>query len=190
MELAKLNEGGIEIVFCDLTQSEKAMNEANQAVKIAQNTLKELEDLKADPEAIEEAKKELDFRKNSFLNAQKEDEDNRNRFDDLTTAGFVEFIKSDQPQEATAGKRYADRFDLSGGKIVQRWELVIDQREVKEQIDEIKRALSDTDYKVIKSYEATLAGQPLPYDPEALHSEREALRIQIRTLENSLINDL
>lgn len=43
--------------------------------------------------------------------------------------------------------------------------------------------LSKSDYKVIKCYEYSLAGLELPYDIEALHSEREAIREEIRALD-------
>lgn len=50
-----------------------------------------------------------------------------------------------------------------------------------------KKALQDklsaTDYKVIKCYEYFLAGLELPYNVEELHTEREAIREQIREVE-------
>ena len=44
--------------------------------------------------------------------------------------------------------------------------------------------LAKSDYKVIKCYEYSLAGLDLPYDIEALHAEREAIRDEIRKLED------
>ena len=44
--------------------------------------------------------------------------------------------------------------------------------------------LTKSDYKVIKCYEYSLAGLDLPYDIEALHTEREAIRDEIRKLED------
>lgn len=43
--------------------------------------------------------------------------------------------------------------------------------------------LQESDYKIIKCYEYFLVGLDLPYDIEALHSEREALREEIRKIE-------
>lgn len=54
------------------------------------------------------------------------------------------------------------------------------------QILTLKEELSATDYKVIKCAEAQLLGLPLPYDVEALHAERQALRNKINELENEL----
>ena len=48
----------------------------------------------------------------------------------------------------------------------------------------LKRELSQSDYKVIKCMEATLCGEELPYDIDALHGERDAIRKEINDLEN------
>ena len=50
-------------------------------------------------------------------------------------------------------------------------------------LTDLKSQLTSTDYQVIKCYEYSLAGLALPYDITALHEEREALRVQIRELE-------
>lgn len=51
------------------------------------------------------------------------------------------------------------------------------------EIGKLKNQLKRTDYKIIKAYEYQLAGLETPYDIEMLHSEREALRAEIRNLE-------
>lgn len=51
------------------------------------------------------------------------------------------------------------------------------------EIDNLKEALTMTDYKVIKCMEAYLCGEALPYDIEALHAERNAQRNEINKLE-------
>ena len=51
------------------------------------------------------------------------------------------------------------------------------------EITEIKAQLASTDYKIIKCSEAQLAGEELPYDIAALHSERQAMRDRINALE-------
>jgi glyoxylate utilization-related uncharacterized protein len=55
--------------------------------------------------------------------------------------------------------------------------------EVQVQIDELKAQLSTSDYKVIKCMEAQLAGEEMPYDIEAIHTERQAIRDKINELE-------
>ena len=52
-----------------------------------------------------------------------------------------------------------------------------------ERIAELKKQLSATDYKVIKCAECQFLGEELPYDVEALHAERQAIRDEINELE-------
>lgn len=64
---------------------------------------------------------------------------------------------------------------------------IVDDGRVKppaEQIAELKKQLSATDYKVIKCAECQLLGQEMPYDVVALHAERQAFRDQINQLEH------
>jgi hypothetical protein len=53
-------------------------------------------------------------------------------------------------------------------------------------IESLKRNLIQTDYKVIKCYEAQLLNEPMPYDLPALLAERKAWRNEINTLEFEL----
>lgn len=55
------------------------------------------------------------------------------------------------------------------------------------EIDYLKEKLTDTDYKIIKSYEYQLAQLELPYDIQQLHSERQAIRDRINQLEGEII---
>lgn len=50
-------------------------------------------------------------------------------------------------------------------------------------IFELKSRLKETDYKIIKCSECSLAGLDLPYDVAALHAERQAIRDEINELE-------
>ena len=52
-----------------------------------------------------------------------------------------------------------------------------------EQIAELKKQLSATDYKVIKCAECQLLGEEMPYDVAELHAERQAIRDEINKLE-------
>ena len=51
------------------------------------------------------------------------------------------------------------------------------------QIRKLKEQLSATDYKVIKCAECQLLGLAMPYDVDALHAERQAIRDEINRLE-------
>lgn len=58
-------------------------------------------------------------------------------------------------------------------------EVIADARTIKA----LENQLSDSDYKIIKCYEYSLMGLELPYNIETLHNEREALREEIRKIE-------
>ena len=53
----------------------------------------------------------------------------------------------------------------------------------KQKIDELKRQLEATDYKIIKCSECQLLGMEMPYDVAELHAERQAIRDEINHLE-------
>lgn len=57
------------------------------------------------------------------------------------------------------------------------------EKPVTEQIAELKKQLSATDYKVIKCAECQLLGMEMPYDVADLHAERQAIRDEINRLE-------
>lgn len=65
---------------------------------------------------------------------------------------------------------------------------VRDVQAERRKIELLKDQLSGSDYKVIKCYEASLAGEELPYDFTTLRSERENIRQQINSLETNLLS--
>ena len=56
------------------------------------------------------------------------------------------------------------------------------EKTIPEQIQELEKVLSNSDYKVIKCIEYTLSGQSLPYSIKDLHNERQAIRDKINEL--------
>lgn len=71
----------------------------------------------------------------------------------------------------------------NGDRISYRYEKRFDYQRIKQQVAELKRALADSDYKVMKCYEATMLGHPLPYDIDEVHAQRQAMRDKINELE-------
>ena len=57
------------------------------------------------------------------------------------------------------------------------------EKTAKEQINELKKQLEATDYKVIKCSECQLVGIEMPYNIAELHVERQAIRDKINRLE-------
>lgn len=86
----------------------------------------------------------------------------------------TESLVSDDPDYNIAIVPYEN-----GDKISYRYEKVFNNNKLKVLKDELK----DDDYKIIKCYEASLVGEPLPYDIEALHTKRQKIREQINMLE-------
>ncbi len=76
----------------------------------------------------------------------------------------------------------------NGSRISFNYEKVVNTTKIQGEIDAIKAELSETDYQVIKCYEASLVGEELPYDIKALHEERNEKRAQINALETNLTN--
>lgn len=76
----------------------------------------------------------------------------------------------------------------NGNRISFNYEKVVNTTKIRGEIDAIKAELSETDYQVIKCYEASLVGEELPYDIKALHEDRNEKRAQINALETNLTN--
>lgn len=76
----------------------------------------------------------------------------------------------------------------NGNRISFNYEKVVNTTKIQGEIDAIKAELSETDYQVIKCYEASLVGEELPYDIKALHEDRNEKRAQINALETDLTN--
>lgn len=55
--------------------------------------------------------------------------------------------------------------------------------ELKHKLPELKKSLEDTDYKVIKCYEAQLGNEEMPYNLQELLAERKAWRDEINQIE-------
>ena len=55
--------------------------------------------------------------------------------------------------------------------------------EQKMKIRNIKQSLEDTDFKVLKCYEASVLGETLPYDIVELSKQRKQWRLELSELE-------
>lgn len=51
-----------------------------------------------------------------------------------------------------------------------------------DKVEQLKQQLHDEDYKIVKSYECSLLGEPLPYNVQELHARRNEIREQINEL--------
>lgn len=74
-------------------------------------------------------------------------------------------------------------------KIKQSYKLVKSSQLIKEKIDNLKKQLISTDYKVIKYYESKITLSEAPYTTEEMNeliNQRQSLRNEINTLEEML----
>ena len=96
--------------------------------------------------------------------------------------GYYEFVPGKQP-EVEPGFVAVDSFKIKKGKVVQSWEVKNNPAATKNRIAALKAQLAATDYKIIKSMEASLIGKQLPYDIEVAHTQRQAIRDEMNRLE-------
>lgn len=66
------------------------------------------------------------------------------------------------------------------------YEQVVDAKWKQRKIDTLKSELAAGDYKITKCYEASLLGEPLPYDIKELHAARQSIRDKISELEKKV----
>lgn len=74
----------------------------------------------------------------------------------------------------------------AGERITYDYVRKFDKQKVQADIQSLKGLLSDSDYKILKCYEASMSGDVMPYDIGALHSDRQSKRDQINELEQLL----
>lgn len=76
----------------------------------------------------------------------------------------------------------------NGDRISYRYIETVSKKLITAKINEYKAFLNDTDYKVMKCYEATLLNLPLPYIMDDVHQTRQDYRDRINALE-ALLNE-
>ncbi len=103
----------------------------------------------------------------------------------LLRDGFLPFEREEEPEDVVDG--------LGGYELLYRQDkdhivgyyvaIERDPQKIEARIATLKEELAATDYKVVKNQELQMLGQACAYDPEALHAEREPIRVAIRELE-------
>lgn len=112
--------------------------------------------------------------------------------DTLTDAmigdGYCEVVTTPEPtptdEQALTGV-FVPNYTMQDGKMVQAWEWAKDNQTIEMHINQLKQRLTDTDYYVVKTYEARLFGNPDPYDAETLadiSKQRNEWRAQVDKL--------
>ena len=81
------------------------------------------------------------------------------------------------------GKRAVVTMNAEEAQIAVNEQVVDDNGLLLSEIKRLKSELQESDYKITKIAEAMSIGAELPYDSQALHKERQALRDKINQLE-------
>lgn len=85
---------------------------------------------------------------------------------------------------------YVNRYYYTDGVIELR--KIANEYTITKGIEELTKKLQDSDYKIIKAYEASLVDKTVLYDFDTIHAERQQYRDEINRLEellNSIRND-
>lgn len=75
--------------------------------------------------------------------------------------------------------------EISQEEII-RNETIKRNNEIQAQINDLKKQLETTDYKIIKASEYNLLGLQCEYNIQELHTERQAIRDEINQLEQQI----
>ena len=86
------------------------------------------------------------------------------------------------------GKRAVVTMQAEETQIVDNEQIVDDNGLLLSEIERLKSELQESDYKITKIAESMAIGAELPYDAQALHKERQALRDKINKLESEVQN--
>ncbi len=198
MELARITETGIEIVDCDVQSAEQRAAKALQEYETLKasfdevKTFIEAQEVVSDEEkeSLENLQSELRAKERLSENATKNAIRETERHESYISNGFLPFVSTEQPEPESEQQKAVDTYTIADGKVVQVWKIQLNEKYIQKQIEKGKQDLAATDYKIMKCYEASLVGDSLPYDIEQLHASRQALRDQINTLENTIIQNL
>ena len=179
-KVAKYDETTKAIQVVDLDSVDEDLNKRYDELKrvngVDDLTIKDILDKPEDERTPEDLMK-LFIR--DKLN--KESKEIRKQYDD-----YKEFVEVPYDGQVPVG--YSERFVYSNedGKVYRRIVLYVDFYYVRDEIKRIKKELADTDYIIIKSYEAELLGEEQPYTKEYLQevaTNRAEMRDQINQLE-------
>lgn len=97
-------------------------------------------------------------------------------------------------QDSVYGYEVMERIPDLGGIVHGTLEGIIDHvtylsnEQLREEILETQIKLNESDYKVLKMYEYSMAGKERPYDIMQVHTERQTLRDKVNSLQCQIKN--
>lgn len=82
---------------------------------------------------------------------------------------------------------YVPQYEETENEIIVTYQIIKnDANKINEKISELKQELADSDWKVVRCYEASLIKKEMPYDIKELSEYREFIRNKIRQLQELL----
>lgn len=108
------------------------------------------------------------------------DEPQTNEYTEITLEYRNELINKNNTGMSIIDNGYGYPIAVKNISETDRKEIII------RRIKELTRFLNNSDYKIVKCYEATMLNKPLPYDLQALVLERDTWREEINNLEFEL----
>ena len=91
------------------------------------------------------------------------------------------------PEGAGELDSYEFFFTETENEIVRNFRIIKnDKRKVAEKINELKQKIADTDWKVVRCYEASLMNEDMPYNVKELGKYRASIRSEIKRLQELL----
>lgn len=171
-------------VIKDIVDFNKVLSELQEKHRIAiyENDISDefINHLKSKP------KEKITFTESVKLSLRKQIDDSFNKelsnYDDYKELIIIPYTDEYDKSIYSLIPQYEESFD----KVEQTFVVKLDKRKVKSKIVEYKKALSDTDYIIIKSYEAKLSLIDPPYSSEYLDDivkKRQEVRNKINELE-------
>lgn len=102
-------------------------------------------------------------------------------------SGYKEFVSTKYEGELGEFDFIEPYYIEEGDKVIRKWEVVRnDTLKISAKVSKLKKELEDSDYKILKCYEASMTQSPMPYNLEELVAERESKRAEINRLEELL----
>lgn len=161
----------------EVKKVESVFSNKINSMGIDDNSINNILAKKEDDRTIEDLKK-IVLRKN--INDWKDD-----RMSELN--GYKDYIPEDPPKDLKDFESVIPYYEEDDNNVIQKWEIKEnDKFKMLQRINVLKKELSDSDYKVIKCYEASLMNKDMPYDLQTLISERNSKREEINDIQSKM----
>lgn len=182
MRKINIKNGIIEDIFVYEDRVRECEEEYNNALKthsVSDDAINEINS-RGNENLTNEDKSKLSER-------QKIDDDYNKKLEYLNSCYELVEISYDGKEFDEEIYTLVPQFKIVNNTVEQTYKSQLDRHKILQKISELKKKLADTDYIVIKSYEARLSNEDMPYTQkymDEVFSERKALREKINYLDD------